>query len=229
MRQGPHQSAKKSITTSLSPLFFNKSFRFFCKSLKPQSIFSQKMLCCNVHPVAYVSYKLYGASSFSITISIWFNLLYSSNCDSIEVSRELLSQKIKDEINRAMSFAHSCPGFASYTRSFVQNHRESVGKKKTLIPKVHEAFFVNRIFHRKSDRFIHSYLRSHIDLQLVSLQAKNYISPIVSGAQPAHSPVGPGRQIFGLIIILLVINYTSLSSKCCREVSQCVQFFDMRK
>ena len=72
MRQGPHQSAKKSITTSLSPLFFNKSLRFFCKSLKPQSIFSWKILCCNVNPVAYVSYKLCGDSSLSISNSIWF-------------------------------------------------------------------------------------------------------------------------------------------------------------
>ena len=56
---------------------------------------------------------------------------------------EVRSQKIKDEINRAMSFAPRYPGFASHTPSFVENHRESVEKKKTLIPKVHEAIFVN--------------------------------------------------------------------------------------
>lgn len=72
MRQGPHQSAKKSITTSLSPLFFNKSLRFFCKSFKPQSIFFWKMPSHKVHSVAYGSYKLCGDGSFSITNSIWF-------------------------------------------------------------------------------------------------------------------------------------------------------------
>ena len=60
VRQGPHQSAKKSITTSLSPLFFDKSLRFFCKSFKPQSIFfsGRCLAILKVHPVAYVSNKI---------------------------------------------------------------------------------------------------------------------------------------------------------------------------
>ena len=36
-RQGPHQSAKKSITTSLSPLLSSSSLSFFCERTKPVS------------------------------------------------------------------------------------------------------------------------------------------------------------------------------------------------
>ena len=72
------------------------------------------------------------------------------------------------------------------------------------------------VYKKQSLSFSHQF---HLQTVYCAFQDSDYgsiylESPCCSvlGAQPAHSPVGPGRQIFGLITLPLVMNYALLES-----------------